>query len=953
MKEKSIMKKVNSTLKTKMIAIAMAALTTASAGAMTATPVFAAEYSSDVIPAMEQLVMEEHEEDFEEIVLPTVHTVDGDESKSFDKMMDEFMQKSVESLFELGKSKLGEKLPDLSEKIFDVIPVANYLNKVGVGQKVGSLIANALGIAPDDTQPSMKEISKQIREISNDIEKAKTAINDHADDNLARELKAIENIQAVNDYKVGMQQLANAFDDAQTKLQEVQNAPEQDQLVQMASLCGSSKYWTVEGTLLCSLTKVGSFISGNKNFISDKNFYEALYQLAVDHGAVFSGQAKTEVETYVTNTLETYMATYAIAVASLDAQQTLREIKDSDHYEEFLASLSPTMKQTCKDIVSNQYDITSKKKVLGRLLIDADGNGNTLTVLGQYQNFIDKSNGIFITRSGQLTKEYKDIVLSSAAITCENVAIETTSNAPYVNLKASNDLTMNDEKLAILIKYAKDREITIAQALKDAQFDIPANTKYILAGTKVYSQECNFGGTYETAYCDIIFSVEAYDIYSTGYDKVRVPIRSIQSVINGNRRHFNTNYVRTVNFLCFNEKTDGSSVFGKVTDGGYSMSTGTYTMDADMTITSAVRIPSGADVTIDLNGHKLVRNDTSADGGPVFIAAAGAKLTVIDSSNGNGSITGYNASKGGAVSVSVNASCTLKGIRIVNSASLEGGAIRNEGKLTVIDCVFSNIGSTNKGGVIANFGTAKVTGTKFTGCKAGNAGGVIYNAGSFEAENCEFTKNQALDGGVIFNYTSGTVTLNNVVISENKTTQYGGGAVTNYGTLTVKNFNINNNTAASNGGAIWTNNYAYLENGSMESNTANADGGAVTVADGLLELHEAVLSSNTAKGHGGAIRNKADKGTVKAYNTIFEYNSANGDGGAASIRGINEFHNCVFSDNKSGNKGGALDLASSSNTKLYGCSIYDNTAPKGSAVRYDNSAKYYLYDGTYIEGSIY
>lgn len=904
MKEKSIMKKVNSTLKTKMIAIAMAALTTASVSAMAAAPVFAAEYSSDVIPVMEQLAMEEHEEDFEEIVLPTEHTADGDESKSFDKIMDEFMQKSVESLFELGKSKLGEKLPDLSEKIFDVIPVANYLNKVGVGQKVGSLIANALGIAPDDTQPSMKEISKQIREISDDIEKAKTAINDHADDNLARELKAIENIQAVNDYKVGMQQLANAFDDAQTKLQEVQNAPEQDQLVQMASLCGSSKYWTVEGTLLCSLTKVGSFISGNKNFISDKNFYEALYQLAVDHGAVFSGQAKTEVETYVTNTLETYMAAYAIAAASLDAQQTLREIKDSEHYEEFLSSLSPTMKQTCKDIVSNRYDITSKKKVLGRLLIDADGNGNTLTVLGQYQNFIDKSNGIFITRSGQLTKEYKDIVLSSAAITCENVAIETTSNAPYVNLKASNDLTMNDEKLAILIKYAKDREITIAQALKDAQFDIPANTKYILAGTKVYSQECNYGGTYETAYCDIIFSVEAYDIYSTGYDKVRVPIRSIQSVINGNRRHFNTNYVRTVNFLCFNEKTDGSSVFGKVTDGGYSMSTGTYTMDADMTITSAVRIPSGADVTIDLNGHKLVRNDTSADGGPVFIAAAGAKLTVIDSSNGNGSITGYNASKGGAVSVSVNASCTLKGIRIVNSASLEGGAIRNEGKLTVIDCVFSNIGSTNK-------------------------------------------------GGVIFNYTSGNVTLNNVVISENKTTQYGGGAVTNYGRLTVKNFNINNNTAASNGGAIWTNNYAYLENGSMESNTANADGGAVTVADGLLELHEAVLSSNTAKGHGGAIRNKADKGTVKAYNTIFEYNSANGDGGAASIRGINEFHNCVFSDNKSGNKGGALDLASSSNTKLYGCSIYDNTAPKGSAVRYDNSAKYYLYDGTYIEGSIY
>ncbi|MBQ6907581.1 MAG: hypothetical protein IJQ28_04305, partial [Clostridia bacterium] len=156
-----------------------------------------------------------------------------------------------------------------------------------------------------------------------------------------------------------------------------------------------------------------------------------------------------------------------------------------------------------------------------------------------------------------------------------------------------------------------------------------------------------------------------------------------------------------------------------------------------------------------------------------------------------------------------------------------------------------------------------------------------------------------------------------------------------------------------NGGAIWTNNYAYLEHGNMESNTANADGGAVTVADGLLELHEVILYSNTAKGHGGAIRNKADKGTVKAYNTSFASNTANGDGGAASIRGTNEFHDCTFYMNKADNKGGALDLASSSNTKLYGCSIYDNTAPKGSAIRYDNSAKYYLYDGTYISGSIY
>lgn len=924
-----------------------------------------AEQNEDDIDLDFDMDDETQEEDVKEVVLPT-EKKDENKKQDIGSLMDDFMQKSIESLFALGKEKLGENLPDLSEKLFDSIPVANYLNKVGLGKKVGSLIANAFGIAPE-TEPSMRDIKNQLQELSKDIENAKNDIKDHADSNLAREIKAIENIQTVSEYKSGMQQLANAFNDVQDKLSEVNDAPEQDQLVQMASLCGSSKYWTVEGTLVCSLTKVGSFISGNKNFISDKNFYESLYQLAVNHGAVFSGQAKNEVETYVTDTVETYMAAYAIAVASLDAQQTLREIKDSDRYQEFLDSLSPTMKQTCVDIVSNKYDITSKKKALGRLLGDADGNGNTKTVLGQYKNFVDKSSGIFISREGQFTTEKKDVVIGAAEIRCDD-SVKGASDASYRSLYESWTTALDFDQV---IKYAKTYKKSIAEVLQDANFEIPANTKYLLAETKISKttgdgkdniRSDSKGNVYGDSWYNDIYTVKAYDIFSKDIKPETVVIKKVEQ----RKHHVNNKEYKvdprvidrpTINFLTMCEKTDTSvSAIGKLTNKGnenkYIISSGEYKLSQNLNIKDAISVASGTKATIDLNGFTLNCTDNSH---PAITVESGAELTIIDSSNGKGSIKGYNSVKGGVVFVSKNAKCTLKGIKSEGSASLEGGVVRNEGNLTVEKCTFNNNGATNNGGVIANFGSAKISETKFTNNKAGNRGGVIYNGGYCEADHVEFTKNQSVDGGAIFNTSSGIIKITYVTLSENKATKYGGGAVSNYGSFSAIGFTINNNTAAARGGAIWTNNSVYLKDGIMEynSNGADQDGGAIMVTDGSLEIHDASLSFNKSGHDGGAIRCSDDDATIKVYDTKFEGNTAARDGGAGSIRGKNEFHNCKFYNNKASNKGGALDLAGSSRTNFYGCNIYDNTAPKGSAIRYDNSAKYYFYENTQVEGSIY
>ena len=362
----------------------------------------------------------------------------------------------------------------------------------------------------------------------------------------------------------------------------------------------------------------------------------------------------------------------------------------------------------------------------------------------------------------------------------------------------------------------------------------------------------------------------------------------------------------------------------KGTENKYVISSGEYKLTSNLSIADSISVASGTKATLDLNGFALNCTDNSHS---AITVESGAELTIIDSSNGKGSIKGYNSAKGGVVFVSKNAKCTLKGIKAEGSASLEGGVVRSEGNLTVENCTFNNCGATGNGGVIANFGSAKISHTKFTNNKAGEKGGVIYNSGDCEIDNCTFAKNQAADGGAIYNQTNSTIKATFVEMSENQTTKNGGGAVTNHGKLTMEAyFKLNNNTASGNGGAIWTNS---------------------------LEIHDLYIANNQADGHGGAIRNKSESATVKVYDTNFANNTANGDGGAASIHGKNEFHNCKFYGNTAGNKGGALDITGSSKTNFYGCNIHSNTASKGSAIRYASGAKYNFYDNTQVIGTIY
>ena len=133
-------------------------------------------------------------------------------------------------------------------------------------------------------------------------------------------------------------------------------------------------------------------------------------------------------------------------------------------------------------------------------------------------------------------------------------------------------------------------------------------------------------------------------------------------------------------------------------------------MTADIQFGSHLVIENGKNVTLDLNGHKLSRSLADyADDGNVIFVETGGQLTVKDSGNNSGQITGGKATDGG-------------GICNHGTLTIEGG--------TITDCYAQNCG----GGIFNAPATAggypttlTVKGGTVTGNTCGDRGAGIFN----------------------------------------------------------------------------------------------------------------------------------------------------------------------------------------------------------------------------------
>ena len=246
-----------------------------------------------------------------------------------------------------------------------------------------------------------------------------------------------------------------------------------------------------------------------------------------------------------------------------------------------------------------------------------------------------------------------------------------------------------------------------------------------------------------------------------------------------------------------------------------------------ITVTSALEIGAKAfaDMALVIDGDgKVTLSGNSAS--RILSVAAGNEVTV----NGITFTNGYLAdAHGGAVYN--NGKLTITDSAFTgNSTAKSAGAIKNEGEMVIINSSFSSNTTTSYGGAILNDGKLTIIGSTFTSNTANNYGGAISNTNDLTITGSTFTKNVAKQGGAIRN--SGTVQVTDAVFTDNTLSSSSG-----------KGGNLYNSAGS-----------AVLERTLFKANNTaqlNGVGTLFYVAGGTVDVIESTVYGSTATGSGG------------------------------------------------------------------------------------------------------
>jgi predicted outer membrane repeat protein len=237
----------------------------------------------------------------------------------------------------------------------------------------------------------------------------------------------------------------------------------------------------------------------------------------------------------------------------------------------------------------------------------------------------------------------------------------------------------------------------------------------------------------------------------------------------------------------------------------------------------------------------------------------------IEATGTPATISGDNLSR--IFSVAPGAQVTLSDLKLVNGNGVannpsdpsgldnNGGAILNEGSLTILGSVLSGNSAHDGGGaILTDGGTLTIDGSLLSGNSTDGFGGTVNGF-----------------GGAIWNFQS-TLTIDNSRLLDNSAFA-GGGAVINEGVMTIRNSSLVGNTAFE-GGAIM--NFQTLTvTGCAFGNNSAAFGGALFAEPGTTAvITGSVFTGNSASGSGGAIFT-FDASAVQIGTSFFFLNTPN------------------------------------------------------------------------------
>ena len=319
------------------------------------------------------------------------------------------------------------------------------------------------------------------------------------------------------------------------------------------------------------------------------------------------------------------------------------------------------------------------------------------------------------------------------------------------------------------------------------------------------------------------------------------------------------------------------------------------------------------------------------------------------------------ADKGGAIYN--DGSLTLSDVKLSdNAADSYGGAVFNNGELVVSDSVFDSNDIVNRGSASVDYGGAAiynwydgvltVSGSNFTNniknYKNGDClVGAVATIGDATISDSCFVNNAGRWGGAIsatgaeLRKNSSTLTVSNTIFKDNSALY--AGAVYIWGS----NYNIAD--------CVFDNNTAFGK-GNMTPN--NNNGGALVVSQ-VSRFNEPItgtisgskFTNNKAQYGGAAYFNK---GFVTITDSVFENNVATAEGGAvdfshASVKDlVVSINNSSFVGNKAPVAGAIFTNVDS---KITNSNFTKNTASKGGAVLNENGAKLTVDNSTFKDNA--
>lgn len=368
-----------------------------------------------------------------------------------------------------------------------------------------------------------------------------------------------------------------------------------------------------------------------------------------------------------------------------------------------------------------------------------------------------------------------------------------------------------------------------------------------------------------------------------------------------------------------------------VVDGSNLQGNKPYTMSnnhGDITINNSTIIAKKGGVAFDVfywpaNGYGdgvsvTVSNSTingkievTVDGSAALKESAKHQLTLT-----GGTLTGDLTAAQGAQLYNEGTTVISNVAMAGNTATDKGGAIFNSDDKTGAkgDLTLNNVdlkgNNANFGGAIWNEGTLTVNGGSFEGNTAKSAAGAIYNAAG--------AKKLTVDGVTFANNSSAKAGAINSMAGKNNST-----------TTTIKNSKFNNNSAVNGmGGAL--------------ANSSNKDeDGSTQGFSGEMSLTDTTFSGNTAR-NGGALWNGV-QWTVDITGGSFDNNSAvtpagstlPAQGGAISNSGTLNISGVTFSNNKTDGLGGAIfntkTGGDAGNITFNGTNTFTNNTAAGKA----------------------